>query len=81
MNIDVLLFAALAKEAGVEKMRVSLPDNTTVGQALLEIIDQNPYLKEFDASLATAVNLEYVGRDHRLCDGDELALIPPVSGG
>ena len=81
MTIEVLLFAALAKEAGVDHLRVSLPDNTTVGEALSEIVDQNPRLNAFKSGLATAVNHEYVGRDHRLCDGDELALIPPVSGG
>jgi sulfur-carrier protein len=81
MNIEVLLFAALAKEAGVEKLQISLPDNTTVDEALSKLVDQNPWLKGFSRSLATAVNHEYVGGEHRLHDGDELALIPPVSGG
>ena len=81
MNIEVLLFAALAQKTGTQKLRISLPDNTTVGEALSRLIEIHPGLGAYRPGLATAVNYEYVGNDHRLRDGDELALIPPVSGG
>jgi len=81
MNIEVLFFAGLAQKIGVEKLRISLPDNTTVGEALSKLVDTNPGLSAYRPGLATAVNCEYVTNDRVLRDGDELALIPPVSGG
>jgi len=81
MTIEVLFFAVLAKELGAERRSIQLPDNATVGEALSRLVDDNPALGRFRAGLATAVNLEYVRSDHLLHDGDELALIPPVSGG
>lgn len=46
-----------------------------------KLIEAHPGLEQFRASVRLAKNAEYVGRDARFTDADEVALIPPVSGG
>jgi MoaE-MoaD fusion protein len=76
MTVSVRLFAALRERAGVRERRLDLPEGTTVADvwARLELGDEPP-------GLLYAVNREYVQRGATLRDGDELAVIPPVSGG
>lgn len=82
MTVRVRLFA-LARDAagGVDRIDLSLPDTATVSDAITALEVRFAGLSALALRLATAVNLEYVQRDHVLRDGDELALIPPVSGG
>ena len=74
MRISVRLFAGLRERAGVS--RLELDDVGTVGDvwARLDLGDE-------PRGLLYALNREYVDRSHGLQDGDEVALIPPVSGG
>ena len=74
VRVSVRLFAGLRERAGVG--RLELDDVARVGDvwARLELGDE-------PAGLLYAVNREYVERSHELRDGDEVALIPPVSGG
>jgi molybdopterin synthase catalytic subunit len=75
------MFAALADRVGTRELPLDLSEGATVGAALEAVESRLPALSELADRIATAVNLAYVRRDHRLADGDELALIPPVSGG
>lgn len=81
MKIRVLLFASLARDVGRGELELSLSDNAVVGDALAALSRDHPPIARYRRRLATAVNLDYVGPKHRLRDGDELAVIPPVSGG
>jgi molybdopterin synthase catalytic subunit len=76
MQITVRLFAALRELAGADRRQLELADGAAVG-------DVWPALKLGDepAGLAYAINREYMPRDAELADGDEVAVIPPVSGG
>jgi len=76
MRITVRLFAALRERAGWSEREVEAPDGAAVGDvwALLELGDEPP-------GIAYARNREYAGRSDRLAAGDEVAVIPPVSGG
>ena len=77
MRVRVKLFAALRELAGASERDVELPKGSTVG-------DVWPSLPELGAEppgLLYALNKEYVTRGQELADGDELAVIPPVSGG
>jgi molybdopterin converting factor subunit 1 len=82
MFVTVRLFAMLREQAGSGSLEVELADGSTVGEAL-DAVAETHGLEELVARmpLMTAVNREYVPADSRLRDGDELALIPPVSGG
>ncbi|HET9244097.1 MAG TPA: molybdenum cofactor biosynthesis protein MoaE [Gaiella sp.] len=76
MRVGVKLFAALREQAGARERELELADGARVGDvwAALGLGDE-------PAGLVYAVNKAYAGRDAQLADGDEVALIPPVSGG
>jgi molybdopterin synthase catalytic subunit len=80
--IHVRLFAILRERAGRDRVEVRLAKGATVRDAL-EALGAEHGLGELIARLpvVAAVNREYVPTDSALADGDELALIPPVSGG
>lgn len=81
MNVRILLFASLAERLGTQQLSIDLMPNATVGDAIEILTRQYCELSEFRGKIATAVNCKYVHRSHSLGAGDELALIPPVSGG
>ena len=74
MAVTVRLFAGVRERAGRSRVEV---------EGVTRVADVWPKLDlgEEPPGLVYAVNREYVGRDHPLHDGDEVALIPPVSGG
>lgn len=76
VEVTVRLFAMLRERAGAPEVVIELPDGASVGDALARLSD----LAE-DLPLVMAVNREYASEDTVLVPGDELALIPPVSGG
>lgn len=81
MRINVKLFAILKDRAGVADVALDLPTATTVTAAAEAIAKQYPQLSAFLPRIAFAVNQTYTDRATVLKEGDELALIPPVSGG
>jgi molybdopterin synthase catalytic subunit len=76
MVISVRLFAALREQAGTRERSLEVADGTTIGD-LWPLLG----LGEEPAGLVYARNREYAERSVLLADGDEVALIPPVSGG
>jgi molybdopterin synthase catalytic subunit len=76
VRVTVKLFAGLRERAGTGERQIELPDGAAVEDvwAALE-------LGEEPRGLLYAVNKQYADRDRMLADGDEVALIPPVSGG
>jgi molybdopterin synthase catalytic subunit len=81
MNIELRFFASLRERLKSSGGAREIPDGTTVGELWSTLCREHPEIELMSASMSFAVNREYVERDHRLRDGDELALIPPVSGG
>jgi MoaE-MoaD fusion protein len=81
MTVRVRFFAILKDRAGTEAVDLALPDRSTVGEALDVIAGRYASLAALLPRVAPAVNRAYGRRDDVLQDGDELALIPPVSGG
>lgn len=80
MRVEVRLFASYREAAGVGQFELELPAGSTVRDAIAEIARRHPLITE-GRSVVIAKNREYVGPDEPLADADELALIPPVSGG
>jgi molybdopterin synthase catalytic subunit len=76
VEVTVRLFALLRERAGAREMRLELPEGASVGDALRAL---GPLADGLP--LVMAVNREYAAEDQVLGSGDELALIPPVSGG
>ncbi len=81
MKAKVRLFARLADLAGTRETEVELGEGLSAAEAFRTLCQRFPELAGHGDSLMYAVNAEYVSPDHRLRAGDELALIPPVSGG
>jgi molybdopterin converting factor subunit 1 len=81
MTIVVRLFAAARELAGRSEAAVELPAGATVGDLRRELERQVPALAALAQRSLVAVNAEYAGEESRLSAGDEVALIPPVSGG
>ena len=81
MTVTVKLFAWLSDCAGVSVCRVTLPELTCASDATRALAVRYPALGTKLAQVRPAVNLSYASWDTVLHDGDELALIPPVSGG
>src|SRR5438128_2402856 len=76
MNVTVKLFAGLRERAGAGVRELDLPDGARAGDVWPQL-----GLGDEPDGLLYAVNLEYAAKDAALADGDEVALIPPVSGG
>ncbi len=76
MLVRVRLFAILRERAGCDAVELELPEGACVRDALERVTAITSGL-----SVVMAVNQEYADPDARLAGGDELALIPPVSGG
>jgi molybdopterin synthase sulfur carrier subunit len=81
LRIRVLYFASVRERLRRAEEEIELEDGSGVHDLFAALRRAHPPLAEVDASLRFAVNREYVEREHRLADGDEVAVIPPVSGG
>ena len=80
MTIRVRLFASLREKTGTSQTESTLRPGATVADLLDELHGRFPQLRGC-GRVAYAVNSEYAKLEHELADGDEVALIPPVSGG
>jgi MoaE-MoaD fusion protein len=81
VKITVLLFGQAREWVGSSNLDLTLDDAATVESAFAILKSTHPRLAEMERSLLFAVNEEYASPSHPLVDGDQLAVLPPVSGG
>jgi MoaE-MoaD fusion protein len=81
MKIGVLFFGVLKELVGRSGETVVLPEGARVREVLLYYAREAPRFEAMVPSLAISVNQEYSGADRALHEGDEVGLLPPVSGG
>jgi molybdopterin synthase catalytic subunit len=81
VKVSALLFARLREQAGADRFALELPGGSTVADAYAELRRLHPALEARRESVRAALNQEFAGWDDPLGDGDEVAFIPPVSGG
>ncbi|MGB8700942.1 MAG: MoaD/ThiS family protein [Thermosynechococcaceae cyanobacterium] len=79
--ITVKLFSAYQEAYGQSEVRLEVPDGTTVKQVGDRIRDPFPALQALTEVTRYGINLTFVEPETPLQDGDEVVLIPPVSGG
>ena len=79
--IRVLLFGAAADRAGTREIELPADEGATLGELWLLLADRHPELVPMRDTLAFAVNGEYARMDAGVSPGDEVAVLPPVSGG
>ena len=81
MRVNVRLFARLRDIAGAADLARELPGGATAGTVWSLLADEHPELAAYRGAVSVAVNAEYARMDARIADGDEVAFLPPVSGG
>lgn len=81
MRVTIRLFSIAKDLAGFREKTLQLAAGSRARDVLSLLRDHNPRFTEWENSIRLAVNQEYVPMDHPLRDGDEVAVIPPVSGG
>ncbi|MEJ8543951.1 molybdopterin converting factor subunit 1 [Brevibacillus borstelensis] len=81
MQISVLLFAGLAELAGVRTIQITLPKEACVRDLLQAVSGRYPALSSLLGSCFVSVNQEYAKPETPIQAGDEIAILPPVSGG
>jgi molybdopterin converting factor subunit 1 len=80
-TVNVRLFAGLHDLVGKRDLVLELPDGATIGDLRDRLGEEYPIVQAFLPTLVCAVDEEYVPSEHVLRTGDNVALIPPVSGG
>jgi MoaE-MoaD fusion protein len=81
VEVDVRYFAIIREIVGHSAERREVPEGATVGDLFGQLIRDHPRLERMRPVTMLMVNKAYVAHDQELHHGDELALIPPVSGG
>ncbi|MCB9851080.1 MAG: MoaD/ThiS family protein [Phycisphaerales bacterium] len=81
MHVEVLMFGPVGDLTCASSLTQTLADGACIDALATELVERFPKLADRLPSVRFAVNRTFVERTHQLCDGDEVALIPPVSGG
>jgi len=81
MQIRVLFFGMMKDVAGTTGLAIDLPDGASVQNVAQHCKERIPKFADFAACCAVSVNQEYAGLEAKLKNGDEVAFLPPVSGG
>ncbi|AFZ48562.1 thiamine S protein [Cyanobacterium stanieri PCC 7202] len=81
MTVKVKLFAIYQEIYQTSELSLDIPENTRVGDILQKMISEKSELQPWQSITRFAVNLQFVSPDYILEQGDEIAFIPPVSGG
>ena len=81
MRITVRLFARLRDITGAAELPRDVVAGATIGTVWRQLVSEFPDLASYERSISSAVNADYARMDHTVHDGDEIAFLPPVSGG
>jgi molybdopterin converting factor subunit 1 len=81
MHVTVRLFARLRDLAGASELAREVEAGATIRTVWRQLAGEFPGLADYERSISAAVNTEYAPMEHVLGDGDEIAFLPPVSGG
>jgi molybdopterin converting factor subunit 1 len=79
--IKVLLFGAAADRAGTRETELPVEEGVTLAEIWPLLAGRHPDLAPMRDTLAFAINGEYARKDASVSPGDEIAVLPPVSGG
>ena len=81
MQVRLLFFATLKDIVGARQLDFELPSGATINDLLTRLESKYPRFKDYRPVLLTAINEDYVEKNARINEGDEIAMFPPVSGG
>ena len=81
MRVTVRLFARLRDIAGSGDLIREAPAGATVADVWRALVKEFPDMARYESSMSSAVNADYARMSAPIADGDEVAFLPPVSGG
>ena len=81
MRVTVRLFARPRDITGAAELARDTAPGATIGEIWRDLAREFPELTGYERSISTAVNADYARMDTRVAEGDEIAFLPPVSGG
>lgn len=81
MHVTIRLFARLREMAGASEVQRTLADGSSVRTAWESLVGEFPGFDDYSRAVSCAVNEEYARMTTPLSDGDDVAFLPPVSGG
>ena len=81
MRVTVRLFARLRDIAGAAELARDLAPGATIRDLWRQLAAEFPELEHYERSISSAINADYARMDHVIGEGDEIAFLPPVSGG
>jgi molybdopterin converting factor subunit 1 len=81
MRVTVRLFARLRDLAGTGELVREVPPQATVRTVWQALVGELPALEEYERTMSVAVNADYTKMSAVVAEGDEVAFMPPVSGG
>lgn len=81
MKVRVRLFAALREVVGQDELEVEMPAGATVSGVWDKLVSDHARLSPYGKSIQFAVNHDFVARETEIKADDEVAFLPPVSGG
>jgi molybdopterin converting factor subunit 1 len=81
MRVTIRLFARLRDLAGTGELVRDVADPATVATVWTALVGEMPTLREYERTMSVAVNADYSRMSASVHDGDEVAFLPPVSGG
>ena len=81
MKVKILLFASFREAAGISHGTLEVEQGATLGEVWERLIAAHPRLAPHGGTAAYAINGVYARAGERVRDGDEVAFLPPVSGG
>lgn len=81
MRVTVRLFARLRDLAGAGELVREIDAPATVETVWQQLVAEQPALRDYEKTLSVAVNADYSKMSATVRDGDEVAFLPPVSGG
>ena len=81
MRVTVRLFARLRDIAGSAEMRRDIPPGATIRTVWTTLAEEFPGMLPYERAMSSALNADYARMDAEVHDGDEIAFLPPVSGG
>ena len=81
MRVTIRLFARLRDLAGSGELVRDVANPATVETVWRSLVDEMPALRAYERTMSVAVNADYAKMSAKVSDGDEVAFLPPVSGG
>lgn len=81
LKVKALMFARARELAGTSELELLVPEGSTTAECVEELTAKFPILESIRECVVVALNYNYITDPVKVKDGDELALIPPISGG